>query len=141
MFALKVKKLSEFGNINMPALEGDAGFDVYATRDYTVLPHQKVKIPLDIAIEFPKGYMCRIENKSGIASKTNLYNVGGIIDAGYRGNICAIVYNLGLKPETIRRGQKIAQLVFYKIETPPIEFVEELSESERDWAGFGSTGE
>ena len=84
--------------------------------------------------------MCRVENKSGIASKTGLLNVNGIIDSSYRGEIKVIVYNLGNQPEEIKRGQKIAQLVFYKIETPSVNFVDELSDSDRGEGGFGSTG-
>jgi dUTP pyrophosphatase len=137
---LNVKKLNEYGNINAPAKRGDAGYDVFSTQHITLFPGEKTLIPLGIAVEFDEGYMCRVENKSGIASKTGLLNVNGIIDSSYRGEIKVIVYNLGNQPEEIKRGQKIAQLVFYKIETPSVNFVDELSDSDRGEGGFGSTG-
>ena len=136
---LKIKVLNKYGNINMPARKGDAGYDVFSTEHISLYPGQKTLIPLGIAMEFDEGWMCRVENKSGIASKTGLLNVNGIIDSSYRGEIKAIVYNLGNKIEEINRGQKIAQLCFYKIETPEIEFVNELTETDRGDGGFGST--
>lgn len=135
---LKVKRLT--GDINPPAKRGDAGYDIFSTQHISLFPGQKTTIPIGICVEFPDGYLCRVENKSGIASKTGLLCVNGIIDSSYRGEIQVIVYNLGDKIEQIKKGQKIAQLCFYKIETPKVEFVEELSESDRGENGFGSTG-
>lgn len=137
---LKVKKLHEYGNINAPAKKGDAGYDIFSTQHITLFPGEKTLIPSGIAVEFDDGYMCRVENKSGIASKTGLLCVNGIIDSSYRGEIGIIVYNLSKSPEEIKKGQKIAQLVFYKIETPSITFTDNLTESDRGVGGFGSTG-
>lgn len=135
---LKVKRLT--GDINPPAKAGDAGYDVFSTENISLTPGQKATIPIGICTEFPEGYLCRVENKSGIASKTGLLCVNGIIDSSYRGEIKVIVYNLGDKIEEIQKGQKLAQLCFYKIETPAVQFVEDLSESVRGESGFGSTG-
>lgn len=138
---LKIKKLINFTGIDAPAKPGDAGYDLYATTDRRISLYSRFNMPLGIAIEIPEGYVGIIEAKSGRANKEGLTTIGNIIDSGYRGEIHAQLVNtskdFGI---TIKKGQKVAQIIFQKCYTPEIEFVEELSDSSRGKKGFGSTG-
>ena len=80
-----------------------------------------------------------IKSKSGLNVKHNLTS-DGVIDVGYTGSICVKLYNHGDKPYQVERGDKISQLVVVKIETPELELVDELEETDRGNNGFGSTG-
>jgi len=141
-FYLKVKRLREDAKINPPAKAGDAGYDVYAYphTDLRLYTGERYKVPLGIALEFPEGYVCIVQQKSGLAHGFGIDTIGNVIDAGYRGEIHATVVNHGKEPLVITYGQKIAQLVFHSVETADIEFVDTLSETERGATGFGSTG-
>lgn len=135
---VKVKKIRDLGVLMPPAKASDAGYDVVSIIHVKLKRGERISIPLGIAIEFPEGYVCKIESKSGLAINYGLYTVGGIIDSGYRGEICAIM--LATDDVEIQKGQKIAQLIFYPIETPKVVYVDELSKSDRGDNGFGSTG-
>ena len=139
-FNLKVKKLNEDSKINEPAKDSDAGYDVFATESISLNPHERYNMPLGIALEFPDGYFCQVNQKSGLSQKFGIDTIGNVIDAGYRGEIHAIIVNTSNEIIIIEKGQKIAQLVFIPFVKSSIEFVDELSETERGSDGFGSTG-
>jgi len=138
---LKVKKLNEKGRIDLPAKPGDCGFDVYATKSVTMLPHERFNMPLGLALEFDDGYFCQVNQKSGLANKFGIDTIGNVIDSGYRGEIHAQIVNTSNERFDIIAGQKIAQLIFIPYEKPKINFVNELSGTERGQDGFGSTGQ
>jgi dUTP pyrophosphatase len=138
---LKVKLLAECARISPPSYPGDAGYDVYSTVDVMLDPMQRLAIPLGVALEFDSDYVCLTQGKSGIARKYGLDTLGNVIDSSYRGEIHVQVVNVSDKPVFIQKGMKIAQLLFIRISTPNIQFVEELSKSDRGEKGFGSTGE
>ena len=140
-FGIKVRYSREGAQLDAPNKEGDAGYDVYAVED-TVIPSRAnlpVKVPTGIHLEFPKDYVCVVENKSGVATRNGLLFVNGIIDSGYRGEVQLMVYNMTDSDFTIPRGMKMAQLIFYRIGTPPLSVVSELDDSDRGSDGFGST--
>lgn len=140
-FTLKVKKLREDAKINPPAKDGDAGHDVYATKTVTINPHDRFAMPLGIALEFPRGYVCIVMDKSGVANKQGLHSIGSVIDNCYRGEAHCILNNTSNKKVEIKKGKKIAQLLFYKCYTvDKIEYVNELSKTNRGSGKFGSTG-
>ena len=96
-----------------------------------------------IAIELPYGYAGFVQPRSGLAAKHGLtiVNTPGLIDSGYRGEICVIALNTDKKqPVQINRGDRIAQLVIQKLPVVELELVDELSDSERASSGFGSSG-
>ena len=99
-------------------------------------------IPVGFAMELPSGYEAQIRPRSGLAAKHHIIvtNAPGTVDANYRGEIKAILYNLGREPFSIQRGDRIAQMVICKL--PEIDLVEatELSETDRGSGGFGSSG-
>lgn len=137
---LQVKKLYQEAKLPTRACEGDAGLDLYAMEDQVVAPGQRIIIGTGIALRIPFGYAGLIWDKSGIASKSGMKVMGGVIDAGYRGEIKAVLTNLGENSYLIHIGDKIAQILIQKIELPAVEEVEELPPTERNEQGFGSTG-
>lgn len=140
MLTLKVKKLTP--DAVMPKVEraGDAGFDLYARESVTVGPGERKQVPIGIALEIPHGYAGLIWDKSGLSHKFGLKTLGGVIDAGYRGEIIVGVINLSEEAYTFEKGHKVAQMVLQKCEQADIVEVDELSDSERGAQGFGSTG-
>ena len=125
------------------ARPGDAGMDVYSTIDCSIAPGARAVIPTGIAIALPEGYVCLVHPRSGLAAKSgiSIVNTPGTIDSGYRGEIKVILINTD-QQETfeIKRGDRIAQLVFQKFESARFYEVENLPESQRGAGGFGSTG-
>jgi dUTP pyrophosphatase len=125
------------------ARAGDAGMDVYSTIECTLAPGARAIIPIGIAIALPEGFVCFVHPRSGLAAKhgISIVNAPGTIDSGYRGEIKIILINTDAK-ETfeIKRGDRIAQLVFQKFESARFFEVEVLPESQRGGGGFGSTG-
>lgn len=145
MEALKIKLLNEFATIPTRATDGDAGLDLYASEIVDVCLGQVTKVPTGIAVEIPHGYVGLVHPRSGLAAKHGItvVNAPGTIDAGYRGEVVVLLSKLdhqngyGLR---IFPGERIAQLVIQRVELPEIEVVDELSDSVRGEAGFGSTG-
>jgi dUTP pyrophosphatase len=129
--------------------KGDAGYDLYSLEDYTLRPLERKVFHVQIAVEIPEGYYGKISDRSGKALKDGLHVMGGVIDSGYRGSIGAILINLngsgfyrlsdGNSVE-IKKGDRIAQIIFEKYEDVEFEEVEELSETERADKGFNSSG-
>ena len=120
----------------------DAGYDLYSRIDAVLEPLSGMAIPVGFAMELPTGYEAQIRPRSGLAAKHHITvtNSPGTVDANYRGEIKAILYNLGREPFSIQRGDRIAQMVICKL--PEIDLVEttELSETDRGSGGFGSSG-
>jgi dUTP pyrophosphatase len=122
---------------------GDAGMDLFAAEDVSLKPFGRAAVPTGIALAIPEGYAGFVQPRSGRALNEGLgvVNSPGLIDSGYRGEIKVIVINLNdVGLIDIHRGQKIAQIVFQKVEQADVEVVDELPASERGARGFGSTG-
>ncbi len=137
---LKVKKIRPDAIIPNYALNGDAGLDLYSCIDTSLEQNQRMLIPTGIAIELPKEYVALIWGKSGLALKNGVSILGGVIDSNYRGEIGVVVLNNNYDDLVIKKGQKIAQMLIQPIETPQIEEVNELNDTNRGENGFGSTG-
>lgn len=140
---VQIKRLDKDLPIPQYAKSGDAGVDIYARIDCTLAPGQRAMVPTGIAIALPDGYVCFAHPRSGLAAKhgISIVNAPGTIDAGYRGEIQIILINTDTQHTfEIKRGDRIAQLVFQKVEHANFHEVEELPDSERGRDGFGSTG-
>lgn len=138
---IKIKKeAKDLVGITMPAIDGDAGYDIYASEDKTIDAHQAASIHTGIHLEIPCGYWMEIMPKSGLATKHNIAVHNGVIDNGYRGEIIIHVYNHGDKPYSFKKNEKVAQGIIRKLHVFELEEVDELNESTRGNAGFGSTG-
>ena len=117
-----------------------AGLDLYSPTTGTVEPLQRLLVPLDIAIELPEGTFGHILPRSGLALKYGIHIGAGVIDEDYRGNVGVLLFNLGDKPFTFNKGDRIAQLVIKKYESELLIEKEVLEESSRGNGGFGSSG-
>jgi dUTP pyrophosphatase len=120
---------------------GSAGMDIHAAMEKTIGPHNGLMFPTGFAVEVPPGFELQCRTRSGLAaSGVFVTNSPGTIDSDYRGELCVLLTNLTPSPMTIRRGDRIAQLVLNQLPEFEVEEVEELSETERGEGGFGSTG-
>jgi dUTP pyrophosphatase len=122
---------------------GDAAVDLYARVDAELAPGERALIPTGIAIALPNGFAALVTPRSGLALKhgITMVNAPGLIDAGYRGEISVILLNTDAHTTfSIKRGDRIAQLLLYPV--PVIKWieVEQLPGSERGAGGFGSSG-
>lgn len=118
----------------------DAGLDLYAREDRVLLPGSNALFDTGVHLQLPDGYYGKIESRSGLNVKSDVVSCGGVIDCSYTGSIKVKLYNLGKRTCEIQRGFRIAQLVIMPCETPELDLVEELDETERGNNGFGSTG-
>lgn len=121
-----------------------AGMDLRANLDapVTLMAGERELIPTGIHIQLPEGYECQIRPRSGLALKhgITLVNAPGTVDADYRGDIGAIVQNLGHEPFTINDGDRICQMVVKEYVHVEWDEVSSLDSSERGAGGFGHTG-
>ncbi len=142
---LRVKSLAPGARIPAVAHPGeDLGYDVFALEDALLAPRATVKMRTGIAVEarHPEsgaqlGLLVR--DRSSMAAR-GLATTGGVIDAGYRGEVLIVMTNLGNEPVEIKAGEKIAQMVPVPVLTGAVHEVESLEESARAAKGFGSTG-
>ena len=143
--AIEVRIINRSANA-LPAYEtaGPAGMDVRAHIDEAIVlqPLQRALVPTGLYIELPPDYECQVRPRSGLAIKHGItcLNTPGTIDSDYRGEIKIILINLSAEPQVIHAGDRIAQLVFQKVEKAEWIAVEAINETERSAGGFGSTG-
>lgn len=121
-----------------------AGMDLLAAveGDLVIQPGERVLVPCGIAMALPDGYEAQIRPRSGLAFKQGLTvaNAPGTIDADYRGEIKALLINLGGEPVTVTRGMRVAQMVIAPYTQASWQQVSSLDETARAGGGFGSTG-
>ncbi len=137
---LQIKKLEEDVKTPRYAHEGDAGMDVYSRENHILKPGERHLFKLGFAMSFEPGYVCHVWDKSGLAAKHGIKTMGGVIEHTYRGEIGVILYNTSDEEYEVRKGDKIAQMVFVPVATAETEEVEELTDTKRGKGGFGSTG-
>jgi dUTP pyrophosphatase len=141
---LKVKLLSSGAKVPTVAHPGeDLGYDIYAAITLTIDARGHAVVPTGIAIECtsPEGRRmgALLRDKSSMAAR-RLTVTGGVIDAGYRGEVRVLMENLSDQPAVIRAGDKIANLIPYPVLTSEVHVVDELGDSNRKAGGFGSSG-
>ncbi len=124
------------------ARDGDAGLDLHAVESVTLPPGARLAVRTGIAVAIPGGFAGFVLPRSGLALQSGLtiLNAPGLIDAGYRGEVQVLLVNHGALDVSVRRGDRIAQLVVLRVARAELVEVEELPESERGPAGLGSTG-
>ena len=126
------------------ATPDSSGLDLAAcvTQPVVLAPGQRALIPTGFAVALPRGYEAQIRPRSGLALRSGLtmLNTPGTIDADYRGEIGVIAVNLGSEPVTIRRGERIAQMVIQQVPACELVEAETLPATGRGGGGFGSTG-
>lgn len=124
------------------ARDADAGLDLHAAEAVTLAPGERALVPTGIAVAIPTGFAGFVLPRSGLALRqgVTVLNAPGLIDAGYRGEIKVLLVNHDARQQTLRRGERIAQLVIQPVEHAELVEVSELPPSERGPGGFGSTG-
>lgn len=132
--------------LDLPSYQSEhaAGMDLVAAleSDLTLLPGERALVSTGIALAIPAGCEGQVRPRSGLALREGLtmLNAPGTIDADYRGTVRLVVINHGAAPVTIRRGERLAQLVVARVERASLELVTELPGTRRGEGGFGSTG-
>lgn len=137
---LQVKKHSDLAQLPSRGSLGAAGYDLFASKETIIKAKDKAIVPTDISIKLPFGTYGRIAPRSGLAVKHFLDVGAGVIDSDYRGLIGVVMFNFGDEDYNVKVGDRIAQLVVEKIETPTVVEVEDLDLTTRGQGGYGSTG-
>lgn len=124
------------------AHEGDAGADLRSVEDTIITPNSRILVHTGLHMAIPDGYVGMVCPRSGFALKhgVTVLNAPGIVDSGYRGEVGVILLNTSEQTVTVRKGDRIAQMVFVPYAHMAFEHVESLPETDRGEGGFGSTG-
>ncbi|MBQ3755379.1 MAG: dUTP diphosphatase [Clostridia bacterium] len=143
--SVKIKKLRPDAILPKYGTPYAAGADLYACMDEDVLVIESGEtkfVHTGLSIELPDGTVGLVYARSGLASKRGIApaNKVGVVDSDYRGEIMVAMHNHSLLPQSIEKGERVAQLVVAPYLTADFEEVDELAESERGISGFGSTG-
>ena len=141
-----IVKIINTSTNELPAYQtaGAAGLDIRANLEEPIVlaPLQRTLGPTGLFLEIPEGYEVQVRPRSGLAAKHGItvINAPGTIDSDYRGEVKVPIVNLSDESFTIAHGERIAQMIFAKYERVTFQQVEELSDTQRGTAGFGSTG-
>jgi dUTP pyrophosphatase len=146
--ALKIRRLNPERDADIPLprymTEDAAGMDISAAveADAVIAPGAIRLISTGLAMAVPRGYEAQIRPRSGLAARhgIGLINAPGTIDADYRGEVMIPLINLGPRPFTVRRGDRIAQMIIQKVYQLDVQLVEHLDDTARHTGGFGHTG-
>ena len=140
---LLVKRLRPEAVLPSFAHSDDSGMDVCACEEVVLAPGERARIPLGLAFAPPPGTEIQLRPRSGLALRhgISMVNAPATIDEGYRGEVCAILVNLGSEPFRVEKGMRVAQAVLCPVLRPEIaEVAGDLPPTARGAGGFGSTG-
>ena len=119
---------------------GDAGADITASEKIAIPPRERTLVSTGVRLEIPEGYVGLIWPRSGLAVKKGIDCGAGVIDSHYRGEVKVLLFNHSDNEFQIEPGDRIAQILIHKVERVEFHLVEQLNETARSDAGFGSTG-
>ena len=140
---IEIQQLDDGLPVPEYAHDGDAGCDLSSAVDVELAPGERSLVPTGIAIAIPDGYAGFVQPRSGLAAKNgiSIVNAPGLIDSHYRGQIKVILINTDPKKAfSVKRGDKVAQLVIQPVVTASFNVVDSLDETVRGAGGFGSSG-
>ena len=141
---LQIQRLRPTARLPKNATPGSAGYDLCADLEGPVVipPRATVKVPTGLAMAIRPGLAGFVFARSGLGINHGIVpaNCVGVIDSDYRGEVVVGLYNHTDQPFTVQPGDRIAQLVLLRVETPPVEECETLPDTQRGAGGFGSTG-
>lgn len=139
--SLQVTRLTDNAVLPSRGSAGAAGYDLYSTDGYVVLPGHRVVVSTGVSIKLPEGTYGRIAPRSGLAVKHGLDVLAGVIDPDYTGEVKVVLVNTDMRlPFFIKPGYRIAQLILENYTHADVVEVAELETTERGTSGFGSTG-
>lgn len=137
---LLIKKLDPAAKVPSFAHATDAGLDLCALEAVTIEAGMRMQVRTGLALAIPEGYVGLVWDKSGVSHKGGLKTLGGVVDAGYRGEVFVGLLNTSDVPYTFAAGDKVAQILIQKVEHPEVIEVDALDETARGAGAFGSTG-
>lgn len=139
---LKIKRLNKDAKIPQYAHESDAGMDLFSIEEKVIKAGETALIKTGIALELPEQMEAQVRPRSGLALKhsVTVLNSPGTVDSGYRGEICIILINHGKTDFQVEKYMRIAQMVISPVLKVTVKEVSEISVSDREAEGFGSTG-
>ncbi len=140
MKEIRVQRLDSRAKLPIRAHLEDAGLDLHALESGVIGAGGRLVVSTGIAIAVPEGHVGLILDRSGLATKHGITNLGGVIDAGYRGEWKVIMHNTSDEPYEVAAGERIAQILIVPIVLPQVCEVSELDVTMRGEGGFGSTG-
>jgi dUTP pyrophosphatase len=138
--SLLVQKLTDHAILPTRGSSKSAGLDLYSPISGTILPRQRLLVPLDISIQLPAGTYGHVLPRSGLAVKNGIHVGAGVIDQDYRGNVGVLLFNVSDNEFSFKTGDRIAQLVVKSYEHVIVEEVSFVDETERGQNGYGSSG-
>lgn len=137
--SLPVRRVDPAAVLPTRAHPDDAGLDLYSLEDVSLAPGEGKVARTGVAVALPPGHVGLVCDRSSLA-KRGLKTAGGVIDAGYRGELGVVIWNISGAEQRVARGERLAQLLVLPVATPaPVE-AQKLGESSRGSDGFGSTG-
>ena len=139
MAYFRVQKLSADAKLPLKENSEDAGIDIFTNESHTLKPGEAYMFSTGISVEFPKGYVALLWDRSGLGSK-GIHRLAGVIDSGYRGEWKVVLLNTTKKKFEIKQGDKIIQCILQKFEPVKITEAKKLKQSRRGVRGFGSSG-
>jgi dUTP pyrophosphatase len=139
MVTIQFKKLSEDATVPTRGSDFAAGYDLYSTEHFLLLPQERKLFKTNIAMAIPSGLYGRIAPRSGLAFKDGIDTLAGVIDEDYRGDVGVILINFSNVVKEFKKGDKIAQIIFEHYNPATFQEVAELPASVRAEGGFGST--
>ena len=140
MQRVRIKRMRDNATIPTYQLDGSSGFDLAACETVEIPPLQTRAVPLGWAFETPEGLEIQIRPRSGLSLKTPMLVMFGTVDSSYRGEVSAIVRNTSNSEIMVREGDRIAQGILAPVIRACFKECDDLSETVRGAAGFGSTG-
>ena len=141
LLQINVKRLSENAMIPAQGTAFAAGYDLYAAEDATIVCGTRKLVKTNISMEITPGYYGRIASRSGLAYKSGIDVLAGVIDSDYRGDIGVILYNTDKNIDfVVKKGDRIAQIIFEACYSATLNTVENLDNTLRQSGGYGSTG-
>ena len=137
---LEILRVSPDATLPKRAHSDDAGLDLFGLEEVNLSPKEGKVARTGIAIALPRGYVGLVADRSSLAKK-GVKTAGGVIDAGYRGELHIVLWNISNEPIQLKAGERIAQLLVFPISTPAVKEVKEFDhQTERGAKGFGSSG-
>lgn len=137
---IKIKKIYPEAIIPAYGRQGDAGLDLFSCEDYLLAPGDRHLFKLGFAVELSPGTVGLMWDRSGMATNHGIHALAGVIDSNYRGEVCCVLYNTSGEPYTIKKGDKIAQMLIQRFEQVDFKQVEILPDSARGDKGWFSSG-
>jgi dUTP pyrophosphatase len=136
---MRVQVLDPGATLPKRQTPGSAGYDLATSEDFEILPGQRRLVKTGLRVAVPEGTYGRVAPRSGLAVRYGIQTLAGVVDCDYRGELGVVLINHGSDPFRASRGDRIAQLVLERVETPDVAVVDDLDDTRRGEGGFGST--